>query len=93
MLDEEIEAVEEAYETRIGPDATTVRVLLGLSSSGLVDYESPSTYWAMVIELTMDWLYAAGMLSSRAGGTLGMQVMGIRIARVDGSPVTFSRAT
>lgn len=73
--------------------AATVRVLLGLSSSGLVDYESPATYWAVVAELTMDWLYAAAMLSSRAGGTLGMQVMGIRIARVNGDPVTFSRAT
>ena len=28
MTEEELEAVEEAYETRIGPDATTVRALL-----------------------------------------------------------------
>lgn len=28
MSEEELEAVEEAYETRIGPDATTVRVLI-----------------------------------------------------------------
>jgi uncharacterized RDD family membrane protein YckC len=73
--------------------AATVRVMLGLSSSGLVDYASTATYWAVVIELMMDWLYAATLLSSRSGATLGMRVMGIRIARVDGSPVSFSRAT
>ena len=28
MSEEELEAIEEAYETRIGPDATTVRALL-----------------------------------------------------------------
>ena len=28
MTEQELEAVEEAYETRIGPDATTVRALL-----------------------------------------------------------------
>lgn len=28
MTEEELERIEEAYETRIGPDATTVRVLL-----------------------------------------------------------------
>jgi DNA anti-recombination protein RmuC len=28
MTEEELERIEEAYETRIGPDAITVRVLL-----------------------------------------------------------------
>jgi Ni,Fe-hydrogenase III large subunit len=28
VTDEELELIEEAYETRIGPDATTVRALL-----------------------------------------------------------------
>lgn len=28
MTEEELERIEEAYETRIGPDATTVRALL-----------------------------------------------------------------
>jgi Ni,Fe-hydrogenase III large subunit len=28
VTEEELEAIEEAYETRIGPDATTVRALL-----------------------------------------------------------------
>jgi hypothetical protein len=28
VTDEELERIEEAYETRIGPDATTVRALL-----------------------------------------------------------------
>lgn len=28
MTEEELERIEEAYETRIGPDATTVRVLI-----------------------------------------------------------------
>lgn len=28
MTEEELERIEEAYETRIGPDATTVRALI-----------------------------------------------------------------
>ena len=73
--------------------AATIRVLLGLSSNGLVDMESPAAYGAFAFELGVDWLYAAALLSSRSGATLGMQVMGIRIARLDGGPVSFSRAT
>lgn len=73
--------------------AATMRVLLGLSSSGLVDYESTATFAALCFEIAVDWLYAASMLSSRAGATLGMQAMGIRIAKTDGSRVSFSRAT
>ncbi len=73
--------------------AAIIRVLLGLSSSGMVDVDSPPMYGAVACELAIDWLYAAAMLSSRAGATLGMQVMGIRIARTNGDPVTFSRAT
>lgn len=69
-----------------------IRVMLGLSSTGFDDLESPNSVLAGSIELAVDALYAAVLLSSRAGATLGMQVMGLRMVTVDGRPVSFARA-
>jgi uncharacterized RDD family membrane protein YckC len=69
-----------------------IRVLLGLSSTGFDDLESPNTMLAGSLEVAVDALYAALFLSSRAGATLGMQVMGLRAVTVTGHPVSFGRA-
>ncbi len=69
-----------------------IRVLLGLSSTGFDDLESPNAMLAGSLEVAVDALYAAVLLSSRAGATLGMQVLGLRMVTVDGRPVSFARA-
>jgi uncharacterized RDD family membrane protein YckC len=69
-----------------------IRVLFGISSTGFDDLESPNAMLAGSLEIAVDALYAAVFLSSRAGGTLGMQVMGLRAVTVTGHPVSFGRA-
>ena len=69
-----------------------LRVLLGVSSTGFDDLDAPNGWLAPVLQLGLDALYATVLMSSRAGATLGMQVMGLRIVTVDGRPVSFGRA-
>lgn len=69
-----------------------IRVLLGISSTGFDDLESTNGWIAGGLEVTLDALYAAVLMSSRAGATLGMQVMGLRIMTIEGRPVSFGRA-
>ena len=56
------------------------------------DLDAPNGWLAPVLQLGLDALYATVLMSSRAGATLGMQVMGLRIVTVDGRPVSFGRA-
>jgi uncharacterized RDD family membrane protein YckC len=69
-----------------------IRVLLGISSTGFDNLDSTNGWIATLLEVALDGLYAAVLMSSRAGATLGMQVMGLRITTVEGRPVSFGRA-
>src|SRR5512143_1902415 len=42
----------------------TVRVLLGLPASGSFDPLQPAAWWAALLEVMIDWLYAALLMSS-----------------------------
>jgi hypothetical protein len=41
----------------------------------------------------LPWIYEAAMLSSKKQATLGKMAFGMVVTRVDGSPLTFGRAT
>ena len=70
-----------------------VRVLLGMSITGPSDSGVDHSVLAGALEVGIDWLYAALMLSSRSSATLGMQVMGLRMTTVEGGRISFARAT
>jgi uncharacterized RDD family membrane protein YckC len=53
-----------------------------------------SSYFAgFVIALTAIWLYFAGFESSRFQSTLSGRILGLRVADLNGEPVSFNRAT
>ncbi len=76
--------------------AATIRVLLGLpaiNSFSTIDVDSNASMIASALELFLDWLYVAFLVSSRSRATLGMIVMDLELTRTDGERVSFSRAT
>ncbi|MEQ1833150.1 MAG: RDD family protein [Candidatus Eisenbacteria bacterium] len=76
--------------------AATVRVLLGLpavNTFSTIDVDSNASMIASALELFIDWLYVAFLVSSRSRATLGMMVMDLELTRLDGERVSFSRAT
>ena len=46
-----------------------------------------------VIVLLVGWLYAAGMESTSAQGTLGKMALGLKVTDLEGNKVGFGRAT
>ena len=73
--------------------AATVRVLLGLSSTGMFDPESGASWVATTFEFLLDFIYATAFLCSSARGTLGMQVMDLHVTDLKGDRISFARAT
>jgi len=73
--------------------AATVRVLLGLSSTGMFDPESSASWVATTFEFLLDFIYATAFLCSSARGTLGMQVMDLHVTDLTGDRISFARAT
>ena len=81
------------YIVTIFPIAT-VRVLLGLPvSGGDFDIFSAASWWALVSEFLIYWLYAAFLISSPMRGTLGQQVMDLHVTDLHGDRVSFARAS
>lgn len=74
------------------PFGLAVRILLGV---GVLDSIEWNRDWALVLtfDFTSSWLYAAFMESSRWQGTLGQQLLGIRVTDRRGRRVSFARAT
>lgn len=73
--------------------AAIVRVLLGLSATGMFDPEISASWFATLFEFLMDGLYAALFLCSSSQATLGMQVMDLRVTDVKGDRISFARST
>jgi uncharacterized RDD family membrane protein YckC len=71
----------------------TVRVGLGLEPLSTFDPTLPAAWVAAVVELWLGWIYAAVLISSAARGTLGQQVMDLRVTDLHGGRVSFGRAT
>ena len=72
--------------------AATVRVLLGLSATGMFDRDSPASWVAALFEFTFDGIYATWLLSSSARGTLGMQLMDLHVTDLSGDRISVGRA-
>ena len=72
-----------------------LRVGLGLPTFGNLfeDYMDHRAQIAFVVQCLLTWLYFAGMESSRARGTLGKQLLGLRVATAHGSPASFLRTS
>jgi uncharacterized RDD family membrane protein YckC len=73
--------------------AATVRVMLGLSATGIFDPDTSSSWVATSFEFLLDFVYATAFLCSPARGTLGMQVMDLHITDLKGDRISFARAT
>lgn len=76
--------------------AATVRVLMGLpaiNTFSTMDADSTAAMTASVIELSIDWLYAALLIASSRRATLGMMVMDLQVCDVQGRRIGFLRAT
>jgi uncharacterized RDD family membrane protein YckC len=71
----------------------TVRVLLGLPASGSFDPLQPAAWWAALLEVVIDWLYAALLISSPWRATLGQAVMDLHVTDLNGNRISFLRAT
>lgn len=74
---------------------TILRVLLGLPLFD-VDMERESTDADAIVlgvSLALSWAYVALMDASAAQGTLGKQLLAIRVERVDGARLGFLRAS
>jgi uncharacterized RDD family membrane protein YckC len=52
-----------------------------------------ATALLLLVLIIINWLYEALMTSSPRGATLGKMAIGVRIVRVDGAQLSFSRAT
>ena len=74
---------------------TTLQVSLGLplfdAGSGREADGRDSTL--LLVSLAVSWLYTALLDASRAQGTLGKQVLGIRVERAEGGRLSFARAS
>ena len=73
-----------------------VRLIL----SSVMGVQTPSstgfdtvTITSGLVGLVVAWLYFALQESSPAGATVGKRVLGLRVVRGDGTPLTFARAT
>jgi uncharacterized RDD family membrane protein YckC len=77
---------------RLGGWVIELVVVLVLLALGLI--LGGSSYFAgFVIALTAIWLYFAGFESSRFQSTLSGRILGLRVADLNGEPVSFNRAT
>jgi uncharacterized RDD family membrane protein YckC len=74
------------------PDAT-LRVVLGLEPLSSFDPLAPAAWAATVAEFGVGWLYGAGLIASAGRGTLGQQVMDLRVTDLRGGRVGFLRAS
>jgi uncharacterized RDD family membrane protein YckC len=72
--------------------AATVRVVLGLSATGMFDPETAASWVATTFEFVLDFIYATAFLCSSARGTLGMQVMDLHVTDLNGDRISFARA-
>lgn len=73
------------------PFGLTVRILLGV---GMFDSDwSRERALVLVFDLAAGWLYCALLESSRWQGTLGQQLLGLRVTDRHGRRVSFARAT
>ena len=74
------------------PEAT-VRVVLGLEPLASFDPFTPASWTVAMFELVMGWFYAAFLIASRFRGTLGQQVMDLRVTDLHGAQLSFARAS
>jgi len=72
--------------------AATVRVLLGLTATGMFDRDTAASWVAGTFEFALDGLYATLLLCSSARGTLGMQIMDLHVTDLKGDRIGFGRA-
>ena len=72
--------------------AAIVRVLLGLSATGMFDPDTPASWVAGLFEFALDGLYATLFLCSSARGTLGMQVMDLHVTDLQGDRIGLARS-
>lgn len=72
--------------------AATVRVLLGLSATGMFDADTPASWVAALFEFAFDGLYVTLLLSSSARGTLGMQLMDLHVTDLKGDRISVGRS-
>jgi len=71
-----------------------VRVVSGGDAWGLSSqWDAPDALRAVLVNLTLWWLYCALLESSRAQGTLGQQLLGIRVCDNRLRRISFGRAT
>jgi uncharacterized RDD family membrane protein YckC len=73
--------------------AATVRVVLGLSATGMFDPETASSWVATTFEFVLDFIYATAFQCSPARATLGMQLMDLHVTDLNGDRISFARAT
>ncbi len=71
----------------------TLRVLLGIDPLSRFDPLTPAAWTASTMEMLLGWLYGAGLIASPARGTLGQQVMDLRVTGLRGGRVNFLLAT
>jgi uncharacterized RDD family membrane protein YckC len=72
---------------------STLRVVLGLEPLAAFDPFTPAAWTAALAEVMLGWLYSASLISSAARGTLGQQVMDLRVTDLQGRRVSFLRAS
>ncbi len=77
-----------------------VGFIVRLILSSVMGVQTPSstgfdtvTITSGLVGLVVAWLYFALQESSPAGATVGKRVLGLRVVRGDGTPLTFARAT
>lgn len=74
--------------------ASIVRVLSGADAFGMdSSWSQPAVLRAMLVNFLLWWLYSALFESSRAQGTLGQQLLGIRVCDDRLRRISFVRAT
>ena len=80
--------------------AFTIDILLLLSLIGLIDYLTYSSDEQAYLlkperflDLSLGWLYFAGMEVCSCQGTIGKYLLGLQVTNLDGSRITFKNAT
>jgi len=74
------------------PFGATVRILLGIGVFESLDWTRDSLF-VLGFGMLSGWLYDALMESSRWQGTLGQQLLGVRVTDRQGRRVSFARAS
>ena len=69
-----------------------LRVFVGLSPSGVFDPLSRETWIVNTFDVVISGLYAVMLTCSSAQGTLGMQVMDLRLTDLHGGRVSVGRS-